>query len=156
MVASQHDRYLAPTPRGTSPPFLRLVLRAANVAARSVPRLPDGRCRRAGPPHAAPGAAWRRTAVECPVLGAVPALRELAAPNGQVRRVTPAEPRRPRLLVVALNAALGLELADFAEAREFMLSEEGTQMLEEWLAARHGDDSGEEQVTTKTEGNTGP
>jgi hypothetical protein len=63
---------------------------------------------------------------------------------------------RPRLLVVALNAALGLELADFAEARAFMLSEEGAQMLEDWLATHHGDDSGEEQVTNKTEGNTGP
>jgi hypothetical protein len=85
----------------------------------------------------------------------VRARQELAAPNGQVRRVTPAEPRRPRLLVVALNAALGLELADFAEARAFMLSEEGTQMIEDWLAAHHGDDIGEEQVTTKTEGDTG-
>jgi hypothetical protein len=76
------------------------------------------------------------------------------AQPGPARRAS--RPGRPRLLVVALNAALGLELADFAEAREFMLSEEGAQMLEDWLAARHGDDSGEEQVTTKTEGNTGP
>jgi hypothetical protein len=74
----------------------------------------------------------------------VPALRELAAPNGQVRRVTPAESRRPRLLVVALNAALGLELADFAEARAW-LSDGGWDRLDEWLAAHRGDDDNDNE-----------
>jgi hypothetical protein len=47
---------------------------------------------------------------------------------------------RPPLLVKVLNAALGLDLADFAEAREFLLSPEGSEMLDAWLAS-HPDDS---------------
>lgn len=43
------------------------------------------------------------------------------------------------LLVKALNAALGLELADFTEARAFLRSPEGDALLEEWLDA-HRDD----------------
>ena len=46
-----------------------------------------------------------------------------------------------RALVDALNGALGLELADFDEAREFINSPEGSEMLDAWLAS-HPDDSG--------------
>ena len=49
---------------------------------------------------------------------------------------------RPPLLVKVLNAALGLDLADFAEARAFLLSDEGAEMLDAWLAS-HPDDSEE-------------
>jgi len=47
---------------------------------------------------------------------------------------------RPPVLVKVLNAALGLELADFADARKFLLSDEGSKMLDDWLAA-HPDDT---------------
>ena len=46
---------------------------------------------------------------------------------------------RPPVLVKVLNAALGLDLADFSEARAFLLSDEGSKMLDDWLAA-HPDD----------------
>jgi hypothetical protein len=44
-----------------------------------------------------------------------------------------------RALADALNATLGLDLADFGEAREFLRSHEGWEMLDAWLAA-HLDD----------------
>ena len=47
--------------------------------------------------------------------------------------------RRPPLLVKVLNAALGLELADFAEARAFLLSDEGSEMVDDWLASQPDD-----------------
>jgi hypothetical protein len=47
---------------------------------------------------------------------------------------------RPSLLVKALNAALGLELADFSEARTFLLSDEGSDLLDAWLACHPDDD----------------
>jgi len=46
----------------------------------------------------------------------------------------------PSLLVTALNAALGLELADFAEARAFINSPEGSEMLDAWLASQPDDE----------------
>jgi hypothetical protein len=53
---------------------------------------------------------------------------------------------RPSLLVRALNKALGLDLADFTEARVFLRSPEGDALLEAWLAAHRNDSSdGEEQ-----------
>ena len=45
-----------------------------------------------------------------------------------------------RALTDALNSALGLELADFAEARAFLLSDEGSQMLDAWPASEPDDD----------------
>ena len=44
------------------------------------------------------------------------------------------------LLVRVLNAALGLELADFTEARVFLRSPEGDALLEAWLASHPDDD----------------
>jgi hypothetical protein len=44
-----------------------------------------------------------------------------------------------RALTDALNRALGLELADFAEAREFLRSPEGSQLLDDWLASHPND-----------------
>lgn len=46
---------------------------------------------------------------------------------------------RPPLLVRTLNAALGLDLADISDAREFLRSDEGNALLDAWLAA-HPDD----------------
>ena len=40
-----------------------------------------------------------------------------------------------RALTDALNGALGLELADFNEARAFLQSSEGSEMLDDWLAS---------------------
>jgi hypothetical protein len=48
--------------------------------------------------------------------------------------------RRLPLLVRILNAALGLDLASFTEAKVFLRSPEGDALLEAWLAA-HLDDS---------------
>ncbi|HEX3957845.1 MAG TPA: hypothetical protein VHZ03_14600 [Trebonia sp.] len=45
------------------------------------------------------------------------------------------------VLVKALNAALGLNLADFEEAKQFLQSAEGSQMLDTWLAS-HPDGTG--------------
>lgn len=50
----------------------------------------------------------------------------------------------PPLLVRVLNAALGLDLADFTEAKVFMRSPEGDALLEGWLAA-HLNDTEDEQ-----------
>lgn len=50
---------------------------------------------------------------------------------------------RPTLLVEVLNNALGLELADFAEARVFIRSPEGSAMLNAWLKSRPDDDGDE-------------
>jgi hypothetical protein len=47
---------------------------------------------------------------------------------------------RPSSLARALNAALGLELADFDEARTFLMSAEGSDMLEMWLAHHEEDE----------------
>jgi hypothetical protein len=47
--------------------------------------------------------------------------------------------RRVPLLVQVLNAALGIDLADFTEARVFLRSPEGDALLEGWLAAHHAD-----------------
>lgn len=47
---------------------------------------------------------------------------------------------RPLLIVKVLNAALGLDLASFAEARELLLSDEGDALLEAWLAVHCDDD----------------
>jgi hypothetical protein len=47
---------------------------------------------------------------------------------------------RPSRLAQVLNAALGLELADFDEARAFLLSYEGSDMLDAWLACHSDDD----------------
>jgi len=44
------------------------------------------------------------------------------------------------VLVRVLNTVLGLQLADFAEARVFLRSPEGDALLEAWLLA-HLDDS---------------
>jgi hypothetical protein len=44
------------------------------------------------------------------------------------------------VLVQVLNAALGLDLASFTEAKVFMRSPEGDALLEEWLAAHCDDD----------------
>jgi hypothetical protein len=44
------------------------------------------------------------------------------------------------VLVRVLNTVLGLDLADFTEARVFLRSPEGDALLEAWLAA-HLDDS---------------
>lgn len=46
------------------------------------------------------------------------------------------------MLVRVLNAALGLDLADFNEARVFLRSDEGNTLLDDWLAA-HLDDPGD-------------
>lgn len=46
---------------------------------------------------------------------------------------------RPSLLARTLNAALGLDLASFAEAREFLRSDEGDALLEAWLEAHLND-----------------
>lgn len=48
---------------------------------------------------------------------------------------------RPPLLVRALNAALGIDLADLAEARIFLRSPEGADLLDAWLAGRADDDN---------------
>jgi hypothetical protein len=45
-----------------------------------------------------------------------------------------------RALTDALNRALGLELADFAEARQFLLSPEGAELLDDWMASDPDDD----------------
>ena len=47
---------------------------------------------------------------------------------------------QPPLLVRVLNNALGLDLADFTEARVFLRSPEGDALLEAWLAAHRDDD----------------
>jgi hypothetical protein len=52
---------------------------------------------------------------------------------------------RPPLLVRALNAALGLDLVDFNEARVFLRSPEGNALLEGWLAAHRDDGEDGEQ-----------
>jgi hypothetical protein len=66
-----------------------------------------------------------------------------------MQAVRPVRSRRPKLrrmtsrlpmLVKVLNAALGLDLASFKEASEFLRSAEGDALLEAWLAA-HLDDS---------------
>jgi hypothetical protein len=44
-------------------------------------------------------------------------------------------------LADALHRVLGLELADFEEAREFLQSPEGSEMLDTWLASRPDDDA---------------
>jgi hypothetical protein len=44
------------------------------------------------------------------------------------------------LLVRVLNAALDLDLADFAEARVFLRSPEGDALLEAWLASHPDND----------------
>jgi hypothetical protein len=49
---------------------------------------------------------------------------------------------RPSQLVKVLNKALGLDLARFEEAREFLLSDEGSEMLDAWLES-HPDDGGD-------------
>jgi hypothetical protein len=45
-----------------------------------------------------------------------------------------------RALVDALNSTLGLEIADFTEARAFLLSDEGSEMLDDWLASQPDDE----------------
>jgi hypothetical protein len=51
-------------------------------------------------------------------------------------------------LADALNHVLGLELADFDEAREFLRSPEGSEMLDAWLASRPDDTADSEGRTT--------
>jgi hypothetical protein len=52
-----------------------------------------------------------------------------------------------RALTDALNHALGLELADFNEARAFLKSPEGSEMLDAWLASHSDDcDDGEQNA----------
>ena len=48
------------------------------------------------------------------------------------------------ILADALNRALGLELADFGEARVFLRSREGSGLLDAWLKSRPDDDDGDE------------
>lgn len=55
--------------------------------------------------------------------------------------------RRPSILARVLSAALGLDLADFNEARVFLRSPEGDALLEEWLAA-HRNEPGDPDTTT--------
>jgi hypothetical protein len=50
-------------------------------------------------------------------------------------------------LADTLNRLLGLDLADFEEARAFLLSDEGDALLEAWLAA-HRDDSDDAEPRT--------
>ena len=62
-----------------------------------------------------------------------------------MRRVSASSPsavRRGdrRALADALNATLGLDLADFKEARQFLLSPEGSKSLDDWLASHPDDD----------------
>jgi hypothetical protein len=51
---------------------------------------------------------------------------------------------RPSRLADTLNAALGLDLAGFTEARVFLRSPEGDTMLEAWLATQRAADSGDD------------
>ena len=57
---------------------------------------------------------------------------------------------RPSLLVKALNGALGLDLADFTEARVFLRSPEGADMLDAWLATRPADHDQNDTTTEET------
>lgn len=57
------------------------------------------------------------------------------------------------MLVRVLNAALGLDLASFEEARQFLLSDEGSEMLEAWLES-HPDDSGDANGLVDKSANT--
>jgi len=47
----------------------------------------------------------------------------------------------PSPLATALNAAIGLDLASFSQAREW-LNDGGWERLEEWLAAHRDDGEG--------------
>lgn len=57
------------------------------------------------------------------------------------------------LLVRALNAALGVDLADFAEAKVFLRSPEGAAMLDAWLAGHADDDEDTESTATPQQEN---